>query len=104
MWVASHLRPSSAAFITIIAESSFRHGQGTNVETSAPPLIAVAYGALALMVPTGGAGSSQRAGAESSDDIVALWREEVPVARARDARTGGPAPSAQHLARVEPRP
>jgi two-component system, OmpR family, KDP operon response regulator KdpE len=26
MWVASYLRPSSAAFITIIAESSFRHG------------------------------------------------------------------------------
>ena len=28
MWAASYLRPSSAAFITIIAESSFRHGHG----------------------------------------------------------------------------
>ena len=50
-----------------------------------------------------GADSSQRAGAESCDDIVAFRRKEIPVARARDARTGSPASSSQYLARVEPR-
>jgi hypothetical protein len=28
-WAASYLRPSSVAFITIIAESSFQHTQAT---------------------------------------------------------------------------
>src|SRR5512144_622187 len=53
---------------------------------------------------TEGAASSQRAGAEPCDDVIALRREEVAVARARDARAGGPASAAQHLAAVEPRP
>src|SRR5712691_4030508 len=46
--------------------------------------------------------SSQRAGAEAGDDVVAVRREEVAVARARDPRAGGEASPAQHLARIEP--
>src|SRR5262245_61710546 len=46
---------------------------------------------------------SQRAGTKSGDDVVALGREEVAVARPREPRTGGETSPAQHLARVEPR-
>src|SRR5262249_40630919 len=46
---------------------------------------------------------SQRAGTKSGDDVVALGREEVAVARPREPCTGGETSSAQHLARVEPR-
>src|SRR5262249_18350014 len=50
-----------------------------------------------------GPAPSQRAGPKSGDDVVALGREEVAVARTRDPCTGGEASSAQHLARIEPR-
>src|SRR5437870_13602593 len=33
-WAASHLRPSSAAFITTIAESSFQYTQGSSTGLS----------------------------------------------------------------------
>src|SRR6516165_9576918 len=46
---------------------------------------------------------SQRAGTKSGNDVVALGREEVAVARTRDPCTGGETSSAQHLARIEPR-
>jgi hypothetical protein len=48
------------------------------------------------------AAALQCAGAESSDDVVALRGEEVPVAGTRNPRTGGEASSAQHLASIEP--
>src|SRR5262249_13662091 len=48
-------------------------------------------------------GRSQRAGTKSRDDVVALGREEVAVARTREPCTGGETSPAQHLARVEPR-
>src|SRR5262249_8835601 len=41
-----------------------------------------------------GLARSRRAGAESGDDVVAVGREEVPVARPRDPRAGHPAPPA----------
>src|SRR5262249_57079795 len=42
-------------------------------------------------------------GTKSGNDVVALGREEVAVARTRDPCTGGETSSAQHLARIEPR-
>ena len=46
--------------------------------------------------------ASQRAGAESSDDVVAFGREEIAVEWPRDAGAGGEASAAQDLARVKP--
>src|SRR5258708_1586060 len=46
---------------------------------------------------------SQGAGAEPGDDVVALRREEVAIAGARNPRAGGERSPAQHLARIEPR-
>jgi hypothetical protein len=46
--------------------------------------------------------ASQRAGAESSDDVVAFGREEIAVEWPHDAGAGGEASAAQDLAPVKP--